>query len=161
MKQWLERLSLRERIMLASGAAAVLASALYAFTYLPIVEQHQRIGLGIDAQRQLKTYLQSISGDVAKLRQNAIEQPVIDSTESQMSIIDASSEQAGVKLFIKRLVPEGQNSVTLWLEKCDFDKLINWLALLAQQHGITVQQINLSRDQENVGQVSGKVLLGN
>ena len=160
MKQWLERLSLRERVMLAGGITVLLASALYAFTYMPIVEEQQRLMLGIEAQQQLKTYLQSISSEVEQLRQNTIASPEIDTSQSQMSVIDSSSEQSGVKPAIKRLVPEGQDKVTLWLEKCDFDKLIYWLAVLDKQHAIHVKQINISRDQVDAGLVSGKVLLG-
>ncbi len=160
MNQWLAKLSLRERILLIGGAVVLFISGLYAFTYLPIVEGQQRLTLAIDAQQQLKTYLQSIGAEVVQLQQNAPQQPdSVDSSQSQMSIIDTSSEEAGVKPAIKRLVPEGQDQVTLWLEHCDFDKLIYWLATLDTQHAIHVKQLNISRDTA-AGLVSGKVLLG-
>ncbi|MGZ8227099.1 MAG: type II secretion system protein GspM, partial [Methylococcaceae bacterium] len=114
----------------------------------------------IENQRQLNATLKTISAEVSVLQQNQIEAPEPKGSQSQMSIIDASSEQLGIKTAIKRIVPEGQDTVTLWLEKCEFDKLIYWLAVLDKKHAITVRQINIRQEQGNNGLVSGKIIVG-
>lgn len=160
MKQFLVQLSLRERILLIGGMAVLIISGLYAFTYLPIIEEQQRLKTAIEAQQQLTSYLQGIGTEVGELQTHAPE--VIDSADtaqSLISIVDAGSEQAGIKPAVKRLTPEGQDKVTLWLEQCDSDKLLAWLAMLDKEHAITVQQISISREPGAAGLVSGKVLL--
>ena len=161
MKDKFLQLSLRERILLIGGIAVLFISGLYAFTYLPIVEEEQRLKKAIEAQQQLKSYLQMIATEVAKLPANTAElTEVVDTGQSLISIIDTSSEQLGIKPAIKRMTPEGQDKVSLWLEKCQFDQLMVWLAALDKKHGIEVQQIAVNREQGNVGLVSGKMLLG-
>lgn len=160
MKQVLLQLSLRERILLIGGLAVLLISGLYAFTYIPIIEEQQRLKTAIAAQQQLKVYLQGIDAEVAALQINSPElTEMAATTQSLIGIIDTGSEQAGIKPALKRLIPEGQDKVTLWLEQCDSDKLFAWLVMLDKEQAITVQQIAISREQANAGLVSGKVLL--
>jgi general secretion pathway protein M len=162
MKQWLQKSSPRERGLLIGGVVVLLVSGLYAFTYQPIIEDQQRLNDAIDAQQRLQNYLQTISTQALELRaqQPANADAQIAADQSPMSVIDSGSEQAGIKPTIKRLVPEGQDNVTLWLEKCPFDVLMGWLAALESQNGISVKQLALSRDAGAMGLVSGKVLLG-
>ena len=158
MKQVLQRLSLRERLLLLGGIAMLLLSGLYAFFCLPMIDGQQQLKKAIVAQQQLEQYLQSISAEVASLPVYAPK--LSDPTQSLISIIDIGSEQSGIKPTIKRLVPEGQDKVMLWLERCDFDQLMAWLIKLDKEQAITVQQIAVSREQDKAGLVSGKVLLG-
>lgn len=160
MKAWLEKLSARELTLLIGGVTVLLFSGLYAFIYLPIIDEQKHIDLAIENQRQLNATLKTISAEVSVLQQNQLEPSEPKGSQSQMSIIDASSEQLGIKTAIKRIVPEGQDTVTLWLEKCEFDKLIYWLAVLDKKHAITVRQINIRQEQGNNGLVSGKIIVG-
>lgn len=160
MKQVLLQLSLRERILLIGGLSVLFMSGLYAFTYLPLIEEQQRLNTAIDAQRQLKIYLQGIGAEAAALQVNTAEATEIaDTAQSLIGIIDTGSEQAGIKAAVKRLIPEGPDKVTLWLEQCNSDQLLAWLVKLDKEHAITVQQITVSREQANAGLVSGKLLL--
>lgn len=160
MKQLLVQLSLRERILLIGGIAVLVISGLYAFTYLPIIEEQQGLKTAIEAQQQLKNYLQGIGTEVGALQTHTSEATnIVDTAQSLISILDAGSEQAGIKPAVKRLIPEGQDKVTLWLEGCDSDKLLAWLAVLDKEYAITVQQISISREAGAAGLVSGKVLL--
>lgn len=160
MKQLLVQLSLRERILLIGGIAALVISGLYAFVYLPLIEEQQGLKTAIEAQQQLKNYLQGIGTEVEALQTHTPEATSIEDTaQSLISIVDAGSEQAGIKPAVKRLIPEGQDKVTLWLERCDSDKLLAWLAVLDKEYAITVQQISISREAGAAGLVSGKVLL--
>jgi general secretion pathway protein M len=77
-----------------------------------------------------------------------------------MAVVDASSQQLEVKPAIKRMIPDGADKVTLWLENIAFDKLTDWLAVLETKHAITVSQVSINREQTQVGTVSAKLLLG-
>jgi general secretion pathway protein M len=159
MNNWLAKLNARERIMLFGGGAVLVVSGLYAYTYQPLIEAQQQLGTALENQQRLHTFLQSIGGEVAQLRATA---PTGSSDPGQttISLIDSSSEQAGIKSAIKRQQPEGQDNVALTLEHCPFDLLVAWLVTLDSQYGIGVRQISLSRETGDGGMVKGKVLLG-
>lgn len=161
MKQMLMSLSVRERLMLCAGILILTVSGFYAFVFRPLLDEQKRLMEGISNQQQIHGYLLTISKQVSELRQRANDTNVVVGSESPMSIIDGSSVQMGVKPSIKRLVPENQERVGVWLEKCAFDSLIAWLAELDERHAIKVKQIDISRDAGINGLVSGKVILGN
>lgn len=157
--KWLDKLNARERIMLFGGSAILAVSGLYAYTYQPILEAQQQLDTAIENQQRLNNFLQSISGEVSTLRNQTVSNAPDTTGQSLLGIIDSGSEQAGIKAAIKHLQPEGQESVTLSLENCPFDPLIDWLVALSNQ-GISVKQMNLSKEAGDGGKVRGKVLLG-
>jgi len=158
MKHYLQKLSPREIGLLVASLCALVLAGLYNFAYLPLIEGQEKLAIAINNQQQVQTYLTSISAEASKLRQNP---QVAGNTggQSAMAIIDASSEPMQVKTCIQRVAPEGSNTTQIWLEKCSFDKLIDWLAVLQAQHGLTVKQIQLTKETENAGMVKGKFLL--
>lgn len=159
MTAW-PKLSARERLLLFGGGAVLLASGLYAFTYQPLIDAQQRLETSMAAQRQIGDQLRRIAAEAAALQSAAPDAVAVDSGQSLISVIDASSLAMNIKPAIKRLTPEGPNKVTLWLERCEFDRLIAWLAQLDRQQRITVEQLALSREPGAAGQVAGKVTLG-
>ena len=158
MNNWLAKLNARERLLLLGGGAVLAVSGLYAYTYQPLIEAQQQLDTALENQQRLHTFLQSIGGEVAQLRQ-AAPTGASDPGQTTSSLIDGSSEAAGIKSAIKRQQPEGQDSVALTLEHCPFDVLIAWLVTLDSQYGIGVRQISLSRETGDGGMVKGKVLL--
>jgi type II secretory pathway component PulM len=113
----------------------------------------------IKAQQQAYQYLNNISTEVERLRN---QQPKMDNDEqglSLMAIIDASSAEKDMKSCIKRMIPDEVDTVTLWLENCSFDRFIEWIAILEAEHSITVNQISVEAEQVNKDKVSSKVML--
>ncbi|WP_019866425.1 type II secretion system protein GspM [Methylovulum miyakonense] len=160
INHWLAKLNVRERVLLFGGGAILLVSGLYAYTYQPLLEAQQQLDTAIENQQRLNGFLQSISGEVTTLRSQTATNAPDTSGQSLLGIIDSGSEQAGIKPAIKRLQPEGQDNVTVSLEQCPFDPLIDWLAMLSSNNGISVKQISLGREAGDTGKVKGKVLLG-
>ncbi len=160
MKQWLAALSAREKLLLSAGGAVLMLVGLYAFIYSPLQQDNNRLQRAILDQQQLTQLLQTIRAEAIALRQIAVPDngdPV--SSESLMSVLDSSSLQMGIKPAIKKLAPESQKGVGLWIENCAFDKLTLWLTALDNNHGIKVKQIDISREEKGAGLVRGKIVL--
>ncbi len=158
MIDYLQKLSLRERNLLLGGMSLLLCLGLYAFAYAPLIDGQKKLDAALANQQQLKIFLTSLNAEVAQLRQNQAEQPA-DDGQSPLAIIDASSSQLDIKPCIKQIVSEDPASPHLGLEKCNFDKLAAWLAVLQKQNGFSVKQIQLNREPATLGQVSGKLVL--
>ena len=155
----LSELSPRERILAVGGVIFLILYAFYLTVYAPIAAEKVLLAQKMNAQRQAFQYLTKISKEVASLRKNKPVNAIVTDDQSVMSVVDASSNQMEVKSAIKRLIPEGADNVTLWLENIAFDKLVNWLAVLETQHAIMVNQISVNRQSANQGVVSAKLLL--
>ncbi|GAB6142000.1 hypothetical protein JCM14076_27290 [Methylosoma difficile] len=162
MNDFFNKLSSREWLLLTGGLAVLLFTGLYAFVYMPILDEQKKLDVAIENQQQIRVFLAAASTEAASLRQNQIEQPddANNTEQSPMAIIDASSQQLDIKACIKRIAPDDSNLTSLWLEKCPFDKLTYWLAILQKQHGLAATQIQLTRDQTINRSVSGKLQLG-
>lgn len=159
--QRLAELSPREKLLSACSVVAIVFYSLYLLIYAPIAMEKTQLEQKINAQQQTYRHIKKISVEVAALRKN--KQDTIKSGEEQslMAVVDESSNQLEVKPAIKRMIPDGADKVTLWLENVAFYKLSYWLAVLETKHAITVNQISINREQTNTGTVNAKLLLSN
>ena len=152
-------LSPRERFLSVLAMVVVLFYSVYLFVVDPILADNIVLEQKIKAQQQAYQYLNNISTEVIRLRN---QQPKMDNDEqrlSLMAIIDTSSAEKDMKSCIKRMIPDETDTVTLWLENCSFDRFIEWIAVLEAEHGITVNQISVETEQVNKDKVSSKVIL--
>jgi len=159
--QRLEALSLRERLLSAGTVLFIIFYGFYLLIYVPIANEEILFDQKIAAQKLAYQHLKQLSKEVAELQKNQIK--VVKSQEGQslMNIIDSSSIQLQIKPTIKRVVPDDASKVTLWLENTSFDQFIDWLIALESKHGITVSQLKLTSDQQEIGRVSIRVQLSN
>ncbi len=152
-------MSPRERFLSVLAMVVVLFYSVYLFVVDPILADNIVLEQKIKAQQQAYQYLNNISTEVIRLRN---QQPKMDNDEqrlSLMAIIDASSAEKDMKSCIKRMIPDETDTVTLWLENCSFDRFIEWMAVLEAEQGISVNQISVEAEQVNKDKVSIKVML--
>lgn len=152
-------LSPRERFLSVLATVVVLFYSAYLFVVAPILADNIVLEQKIKAQQQAYQYLNNISTEVERLRN---QQPKMDDNlqgQSLMAIIDASSSEKDMKFCIKRMIPDEADTVSLWLENCSFDRFIEWVAVLEAEHSITVNQISVEAEQVNKDKVSIKVML--
>jgi len=154
-------LSPRDRLLLWVGAVIILLYGGYQIIFLPLAGESVLLEQKIKSQQQTYHYLQQISTEVVALRQSGVSATPEAEDLSPMTVIDSSSQQLEIKPAIKRLLPEGADKVTIWLENLAFDKLIVWLAILETKHQLKVIQIDVDRQADAEGLVNAKVLLGN
>ncbi len=161
MLQRLAALSPRERYLAVGGLVAIVFYGLYGLVYEPIAEEKIVLGKKIAAQQQAFLQIKKTSVEVAALRLNKLDTVINESQPSLMAAVDTSSAQMDIKPAIKRMIPDGADKATLWLEKIAFDKLTVWLSVLETKQGITVEQISIHREPANDGTVNAKLLLKN
>jgi len=155
-------LSPRERLLSVGCSVIVLMYGAYLLFYQPLVTESVLLQQKIRSQGQALQHLQQVGAEVAALRRQGLGTTPAPEMENQspMAVIDSSSQQLEIKLFIKRLQPEGADKVTLWLEDVAFDKLVYWLAILEDKHRLTVIQADVDRQAAGEGLVNAKILLG-
>lgn len=157
MREWFEKLAPREQWMVGAAAVLVLAMLYYLIVWEPLSKASQRLDADLLASQQLVSQMQQTRAEVASLggSRAAAVQP---SNRSLLSVVDSSGKRSGVAKNIKRIQPEGQSKVRLWLEDAPFEPLLAWLKQLESNQGIVLGNGSLDRD-DRAGTVQARLTL--
>jgi type II secretory pathway component PulM len=152
----LAALTQRERTLLFVGVAVMLFGMGYAFIFAPLQIESKRIQQQIQAQQQIYQYLQGVEQRVSLLRQSAIDSPV--TPVDVPAVITESSQQLALQgdLQQQNATPD---SVEVVMQKIPFNQLMNWLAVLHQQHGLVVSVLDTQLAEAGSGIVNGRLTL--
>jgi len=72
-------------------------------------------------------------------------QPPAASGESLLVIIDRSARESGLAAALAGSEPGAAGSLSIRLEKANFEKLVTWLARLSQQNGVLVDSATIDQ----------------
>ncbi len=157
MREWFNSLAPREQWMV--GAAAVVAGVMLYFLLVwePLSKSSQRLDADLVDAGDLLVYLQQVRAEVQQLGGS---RPVAQASSgrSLLAEVDSSSKRSGLGPHIKRIQPEGQTSVRLWLEDAPFEPLAAWLHQLQSRQGIVLDAGSLDRDAK-AGTVKARLTL--
>ena len=78
------------------------------------------------------------------------------SDESLIAVATASAKSLGISF--KRVQPEGDIGLRLWIEATPFDAVMKWIDALASQ-GIVLEQLDVDRLEKQVGMVDARILI--
>lgn len=154
IKVWWGGLSAREQQLLGLGGLAVAAFLLYLLVWAPLAEQQQRLQRRVSG---LQEDLQWVAGAVRQLRALPVAGPQAGDGRSLLGVVDSSLRQLKLAEGVRRVQPEGEGRVRVWLEGIGFDALLGWLEVL-QDSGIQVDSLAVDRRAEP-GRVDGRVVL--
>lgn len=77
--------------------------------------------------------------------------------QSLISVINLAAKNRAIT--VKRLEPEGQSNISVWLESAPYETMMLWLFDLQEQNKIHVKQITIDKQPE-AGYVNVHVLFG-
>ncbi len=156
MREWFNNLEQREQLIVGAGAVVAALLIYWLLIWEPMARRAQDLKVGLVESRELIAYLQQVEVEARRLGRN---RPAPKgSGRSLLSTVDSSSKQAGLGEYIKRIQPEGQDSVRLWIENAPFDALANWLLQMQSQHGIVLDNGSLDRS-DRAGTVKARLTL--
>lgn len=146
IKAWWQGLNLREqRLVIAMGSAFSLF-LVYSLLWQPlndnVVDTKKRL-----ASRQ--ALLIWVTDNTARYQNIQKSGDSKQSTASLSSIVNRTAN--GQQLTITRMQPQGE-TLQVWLDSAPFTQLLFWLEHLANNEGLQVQAIDLTRS-DNEGEV--------
>ncbi|MGJ8669433.1 MAG: type II secretion system protein GspM [Oceanococcus sp.] len=157
MREWFSNLAPREQWMVGAAAVVLVLMIYFLMVWEPLSKTSARLDQDIVNARELVIYMQKARKDVAQLGGSAARKPS-NNGRSLLAQVDSSGKRSGVANHIKRIQPEGQNQVRLWLEDAPFEALMNWLNQLQQKQGIVLENGSLDRD-DKTGTVKARLTL--
>lgn len=139
MKQYWNNLQPRERLTLIAGAAALLLLLLYAAVIDPYQARVERLEKQAAAQRADLEWMRQAATQVRALRAGAPRRSATG--QSLLALADSTAKAQGLGSAVKRVQPEGQGSVRVWMEQASFDDVLRWLQTLTNRHGVRISAL--------------------
>jgi general secretion pathway protein M len=158
MREWLEGLDARERLQVMGGAALLVVFLLFVLVWLPVRTGYNNLKASVAEQRETATWMQRSAQQLAGLKRSGGAAPAGLGGRSLLAVTDSTARAGGLGAELKRVEPEGRDSVRVWLDGASFDVLVKWLATLSSTHGIQVDSATLERS-DVAGRVDARLTL--
>ena len=133
LRQRFDALSERERRLVTFGSIAAVVILLFAII-MPIER-------GVSQSAARVTRKQSDLGWIQQMAPALAVAPRASPTnaESLIVLIDRSARDAGLGQSLTGSQPSGNGAMRTQFEKADFNRLMDWISMLAQQYGVQAE----------------------
>ena len=158
MKAWLENLDPRERMMVAAGGALLVLFLLYIMIWSPLHSGYDSIKETVEEQRATALWMQQSAQTLKGLKGRAGSAAQGLGGRSLLSVADSTARAGGLGPALKRVEPEGSDSVRVWLDGAPFDVLVKWLGTLSTIHGVNAETVTMERS-DATGRVNARLTL--
>jgi general secretion pathway protein M len=159
MKAWLESLAARERVMVIVGAIALLLLLFYSLLWSPLRSGYLALQEGVGGQRETAVWMEQSAQTLAQLKRSRGPAASGLGGQSLLALADRTARSDKLGNALKKVEPEGRDSVKVWLEGASFDVLVGWLGTLNEKYGINVDSVTLERVSETAGRVNARITL--
>ena len=149
----LDALADRERrLVIVGGAVALLL--LLAAVLMPLERGVSQSAARIARKQADLGWIQQMAPVLASAPQAA---PATQ--ESLLVLVDRSARDAGLGQSLTGSQPSGNGALRTQFEKADFNRLIGWIAQLAQQNGVQAESASFESIPDSAGTVNAVVVL--
>jgi general secretion pathway protein M len=157
MKEWYAGLAPRERLIVQGGAIALALMLFYATIWDPLTGGARARADAVSEQQKLLAWMQQASEDVKRLRPASAQAVAqLPAGQSLLGVIDQTAKSSGLGAALKRVKPEGENKVSVWMEDAAFDDMVRWLETLRRTYGVEIDNIVVDR-KNVVGKVDARI----
>jgi len=158
MKAWFMSLEANERRMLLSGGGLLLVMLLYVGIWEPLTNKVDSLRVSTAEQQSLLAWMRGAAKEVKQLRGRGGQQAKPASGGSLLSLVDRTAKSGRLGGALKRVQPDGDNKVRVWLEAANFDDLVRWLSALETRHGVHVESSVFQALEDAPGRVDGRLV---
>jgi general secretion pathway protein M len=144
IKDRLNALQPRERIIVIGGAILVLVTAVYVLGLAPLYAAVSAQAKRVEQKEGDLAWMRSVAGEVAMLSASAPSRPG-PSNESLVVLIDRAARECGLGASLTGQTPNGENGIRVRLEGAEFDKIMVCLGTLQQIHAVDVESATIDR----------------
>ena len=144
IKDKLNALQPRERLIVIGGAILVLVTAVYVLGLAPLYAAVNAQAKRVDQKEGDLAWMRSVAGEVAMLSASAPSRPG-PSNESLVVLIDRAARECGLGSSLTGQTPNGEQGIRVRLEGAEFDKIMVCLGTLQQVHAVDVESATIDR----------------
>jgi general secretion pathway protein M len=141
-----------------AGSALLVLFLVFVLVWLPVRSGYNNLKASVAEQRDTAAWMQRSAQRLAELKRSGGTVTAGLGGRSLLAVTDSTARAGGLGTELKRVEPEGRDSVRVWLDGASFDVLLKWLATLNSTHGILVDNATLERT-ESAGRVDARLTL--
>jgi general secretion pathway protein M len=145
----------RERLLVLAGGVLVAVLLFYSLLWAPLQRELTRLRADVPGKYE---ELQWMRSQTARLKVLRSAEPVATQSSGLLSFVEQSAQTYNIRQFIKRVDPQGANSVQLAIDGAPFNGVVEWLANLQKQGGVRIETASLE-PQSVSGTVNARLLL--
>ncbi len=157
MKTWFNGLEANERRMLMVAAPLLLAMLFYVGAWEPLNDTVDSLRVSTAEQQSLLAWMHSAAREVKQLRARSTQRAKPASGGSLLSLVDRTAKSGRLGPALKRVQPDGDDKVRVWLESASFDDMVRWLIVLQNRHGVRVVS-SVFQALEETGRVDARLV---
>lgn len=143
MKAWWQQLKSSEQRLVAIMSLVVVVFLFYSLVWQPLVNNINSTQQKLVRQQALYTWVQE---STQRYQQSKKSGRTTRSNGSLSSIVNSSAGRNNISLA--RLQPQGED-LQVWIDEVPFTQLLSWLEYLANNEGLLVKSIDLSKADRN------------
>ncbi len=150
----------RERRVLIAGAVALVLMLFYVLAWAPFQSERASREQAIEQQRELLGWMQGAAAELQALRTGGAGgsgAAAANRSVPLLTLVDGSARKQGLGGALKRVQPDGDAGVRVWLEGVDFDALLLWLDTLERSQGVLVKALVV--EPQSPGRVKARLSL--
>lgn len=156
--EWYRNLPTRDRRALLVGGVALLLTLFYVMIWQPLHTFRDDSQSALERNQKLYSWMQDASSKAIALGAgNSSAKPVSDG-RSLLGVVDTTLRQARLNKEAKRIEPDGDKRVRVWMEQVPFDAMVRWLGKLETSRGIAVLEMRVDDKAAN-GRVDARLTL--
>ena len=159
MKEWLASLEQRERRLVISGAALLGLMLIYLIVWEPLTDKVNNLRVSTSEQNTTLLWMRQAAQEVKKLRGSGEARTKSTGNQSLLSVVDRTAKSGRLGTALKRVQPDGEQRVRVWMEAASFDDVMRWLVLLDTRYGVHVESSVFEMKQES-GRVDARLVFG-
>jgi len=158
IRQYWMQLKPRERVLLIGAGAVLLLLVLYLSVWEPLLGNADRLEHSVQENRELVNWMEQAAAEVKRLRASQPGGGGLRRGQSLLGVIDRTAKSGELGSAVKRIEPDGQDRVRVWLEGAAFDDLVVWLGEIQSQYGLKIDSAVIDRGVSE-GRVSARLVV--
>ncbi|MEW5755797.1 MAG: type II secretion system protein M [Pseudomonadota bacterium] len=156
MKEWFQGLSDREKRIVLAGAVALAIMLFYMVLWAPLSSSVAELRKSVESESKNLAWMKAAAQEIKGKNRGGSVPGVQRGDESLMTLIDRTAKQGTLGAALKRVQPDKDGVVRVWLEDAPFDDVVFWLGGLKNAYGITVENAVIERS-ERPGYVKARL----
>lgn len=138
MKEYWLNLQPRERKILLVAGGVLFVLFLYLGIWEPMQTSVIKLKAAVVEKKATLNWMKIAAVEVKRLQGTSRQVGQRQTGESLLSLVDRTAKQAKLADSMKRVQPDGESRVRVWLERASFDSMTLWLETLQRQYEVVI-----------------------